>query len=209
MGVRCRAGEGRCGGVGRGGEREGSGEDDSGVRNKIATTDDQDRSALESRGNVWAIVVGAMTASETRPRCEAIGDGAFLNLRGRTAPTQLARPVGLARLGSEGPRGRSSGSRRCKTLREGEGAVRVVAGVLAHAGGGVDGVAVEAEKGSARPRPSPKRGAWALLGAAFLAGGAAGARPACVGVRYVGGAVGWGRDGRCWGGRERRELRCR
>jgi zinc transporter len=29
-------------------------------------------------------VIDAMTATETRPRCEAVGDGAFLNLRGRS-----------------------------------------------------------------------------------------------------------------------------
>ena len=50
----------------------------------LATTGDHGRDWLESRAHVPAIVVEAMTASETRPRCEAIGDGAFLNLRGRT-----------------------------------------------------------------------------------------------------------------------------
>ena len=47
-------------------------------------------------------VVDALTATETRPRCEAVGEGAVLNLRGRSS-----EPLGHARLsahlGGQGP----------------------------------------------------------------------------------------------------------
>lgn len=38
--------------------------------------------ALEQRGDVPEVVLAALVASETRPRCEQIGGGAFINLRG-------------------------------------------------------------------------------------------------------------------------------
>lgn len=50
----------------------------------LATTGDHRRDWLERSAHMPPTVVHAMTAHETRPRCEAIGDGAFLNLRGRT-----------------------------------------------------------------------------------------------------------------------------
>lgn len=50
----------------------------------LATTGDHRRDWLERSAHMPPTVVQAMTAQETRPRCEAISDGAFLNLRGRT-----------------------------------------------------------------------------------------------------------------------------
>jgi zinc transporter len=40
------------------------------------------REWLETRSNLPASVISALTAVETRPRCEQIGDGALINLRG-------------------------------------------------------------------------------------------------------------------------------
>ena len=43
---------------------------------------DGESSPLQTRGDVPDVVLAALVASETRPRCEQIGDGAFINLRG-------------------------------------------------------------------------------------------------------------------------------
>ncbi|CAM3140404.1 MULTISPECIES: zinc transporter ZntB [Sphingomonas] len=40
---------------------------------------------LRESAHVADYVVDALTATETRPRCEAVGEGAFLNLRGRSS----------------------------------------------------------------------------------------------------------------------------
>ncbi|WP_322964718.1 zinc transporter ZntB [Sphingomonas fuzhouensis] len=40
---------------------------------------------LGESAHIGAYVVDALTATETRPRCEAVGEGAFLNLRGRSS----------------------------------------------------------------------------------------------------------------------------
>jgi zinc transporter len=44
--------------------------------------DESCRRWLESRAGLARPVVSALTASETRPRCDSIGDGALINLRG-------------------------------------------------------------------------------------------------------------------------------
>lgn len=46
--------------------------------------DDETRGWLHATAALDDYVVDALTATETRPRCEAFGDGAFLNLRGRS-----------------------------------------------------------------------------------------------------------------------------
>lgn len=46
--------------------------------------DDETREWLSGPAGLDAYVVDALTATETRPRCEAFGEGAFLNLRGRS-----------------------------------------------------------------------------------------------------------------------------
>jgi len=40
---------------------------------------------LSDSAHVGDYVVDALTATETRPRCEAVGEGAFVNLRGRSS----------------------------------------------------------------------------------------------------------------------------
>ncbi|MET3436834.1 zinc transporter ZntB [Sphingomonas sp. 1185] len=40
---------------------------------------------LNDSAHVGDYVVDALTATETRPRCEAVGEGAFVNLRGRSS----------------------------------------------------------------------------------------------------------------------------
>lgn len=46
--------------------------------------DDETRAWLHETARLDDYVVDALTATETRPRCEAFGAGAFLNLRGRS-----------------------------------------------------------------------------------------------------------------------------
>lgn len=50
----------------------------------LATTDEEAQHFLCHEAALDDYVVDALTAVETRPRCEGIGDGAFLNLRGRS-----------------------------------------------------------------------------------------------------------------------------
>ena len=50
----------------------------------LATTAEHGQAWLRDDAKLPEYVVDALTATETRPRCEAIGDGAFLNLRGRS-----------------------------------------------------------------------------------------------------------------------------
>jgi zinc transporter len=46
---------------------------------------------LKEHAGIPEIVIYALTATETRPRCEAIGDGALINLRGPVATDEEAR----------------------------------------------------------------------------------------------------------------------
>lgn len=50
----------------------------------LAGIDDAAQAWLRDRAGLDEHVVEALTAAETRPRCEAFADGALLNLRGRT-----------------------------------------------------------------------------------------------------------------------------
>ena len=50
----------------------------------LSTTAEHGQAWLRDDAKLPEYVVDALTATETRPRCEAIGDGAFLNLRGRS-----------------------------------------------------------------------------------------------------------------------------
>ncbi len=50
----------------------------------LGAIDDDARIWLHETAALDDYVVDALTATETRPRCEAFGDGAFLNLRGRS-----------------------------------------------------------------------------------------------------------------------------
>ncbi|MGH2248913.1 CorA family divalent cation transporter, partial [Enterococcus faecalis] len=48
----------------------------------LSTTAEHAQLWLRERAKLPDYVVDALTAQETRPRCEAFDDGAFLNLRG-------------------------------------------------------------------------------------------------------------------------------
>jgi zinc transporter len=50
----------------------------------LASHDEEAQAYLRDVAGLEAYVVDALTATETRPRCEAVGGGAFLNLRGRS-----------------------------------------------------------------------------------------------------------------------------
>ncbi len=50
----------------------------------LETTDEQAQGWLRDTAALSDYVVDALTATETRPRCEAVGQGAFVNLRGRS-----------------------------------------------------------------------------------------------------------------------------
>lgn len=50
----------------------------------LNSTTEEARAWLRDAAGVPDFTIDALTAIETRPRCEKIGDGAFLNLRGRT-----------------------------------------------------------------------------------------------------------------------------
>ena len=50
----------------------------------LASHDDAAQAWLRDVAGLQPYVVEALTATETRPRCEPVGDGAFVNLRGRS-----------------------------------------------------------------------------------------------------------------------------
>ena len=50
----------------------------------LSTTAEHAQTWLRDEAKLLDYVVEALTATETRPRCEAVGEGAFLNLRGRS-----------------------------------------------------------------------------------------------------------------------------
>lgn len=51
----------------------------------LSTTAEHAQTWLRDEVQLPEFVVDALTATETRPRCEAFGNGAFLNLRGRSS----------------------------------------------------------------------------------------------------------------------------
>lgn len=48
----------------------------------LTLADDAVRAWLQQRARLPRVILDALTANETRPRCEAVGDGAVINLRG-------------------------------------------------------------------------------------------------------------------------------
>ncbi len=53
----------------------------------LSTNAEHAQAWLRDEARLQDYVVDALTATETRPRCEGVGDGAFLNLRGRSDET--------------------------------------------------------------------------------------------------------------------------
>lgn len=51
----------------------------------LSTNDERAQTLLREGAQIADYVVDALTAQETRPRCDAIDNGAFLNLRGRSS----------------------------------------------------------------------------------------------------------------------------
>ena len=51
----------------------------------LATNEEHAQTWLREVAKLENYVIDALTATETRPRCEAVGEGAFLNLRGRSS----------------------------------------------------------------------------------------------------------------------------
>ena len=51
----------------------------------LATNDAEAQQWLAEKAELPDYIIDSLTATETRPRCDAVGDGAFLNLRGRIA----------------------------------------------------------------------------------------------------------------------------
>jgi zinc transporter len=49
----------------------------------LATNDAEAQAWLADKAGLGDYLVDALTATETRPRCDAVGDGAYVNLRGR------------------------------------------------------------------------------------------------------------------------------
>lgn len=50
----------------------------------LNTNDERATTWLDQRAHLDDYVIDALTATETRPRCDAVGEGAVINLRGRT-----------------------------------------------------------------------------------------------------------------------------
>ncbi|HVI98201.1 MAG TPA: CorA family divalent cation transporter [Sphingomonas sp.] len=71
----------------------------------LSTNDREAQDWLRTKAELADYLVDALTAAETRPRCDAVGEGAFLNLRGNVAD-KAALPDALAsvRLWAVGPR---------------------------------------------------------------------------------------------------------
>lgn len=71
----------------------------------LSTSDAEAQEWLASEARLDRYVVDALTATETRPRCEQVGDGALVNLRGRSSE-DLASSDLLASVRIWGTRGR-------------------------------------------------------------------------------------------------------
>lgn len=56
----------------------------------LATNDAQAQDWLATKAGLGDYLVDALTATESRPRCDAVGEGAFLNLRGRMTENVVA-----------------------------------------------------------------------------------------------------------------------
>jgi zinc transporter len=64
----------------------------------LSTNDAVAQKWLTERAGLPDYVVDALTAAETRPRCEAIGEGAFVNLRGRSEQATPGDPLASVRI---------------------------------------------------------------------------------------------------------------
>jgi zinc transporter len=61
----------------------------------LTTNDERAKAWLGGEAQLGSIVLDALTAAETRPRCDAVGDGAVINLRGLSSEA-LAKSDPLA-----------------------------------------------------------------------------------------------------------------
>jgi len=65
----------------------------------LTSKDDAAQAWLAEEAGLPDYIIEPMTATETRPRCDAIADGAFLNLRGRTNdPMAMSDPLASVRI---------------------------------------------------------------------------------------------------------------
>jgi zinc transporter len=65
----------------------------------LLTNNEHAQSWLTDEAKAPDYIVDALTATETRPRCDALGDGAFLNLRGRSSEeTPSSEPLASVRI---------------------------------------------------------------------------------------------------------------
>ncbi len=65
----------------------------------VASKDDETKAWLADVARIPDYIVEALTATETRPRCDQIGEGAFLNLRGRSTETMtMSDPLASVRI---------------------------------------------------------------------------------------------------------------
>lgn len=96
--------------VARGGAREVTPEEAARVRRgfvwiHLTNRDDQVQGWLRDTARLEPFIVDALTALETRPRCDEVDGGAVLNLRGKTqAAMQSSDPLASVRLFATGDR---------------------------------------------------------------------------------------------------------
>lgn len=65
----------------------------------LTLNEQQSQDWLTEKAGLPEFVVEALTATETRPRCDQVGDGAFLNLRGRSDEAMaMSDPLASVRL---------------------------------------------------------------------------------------------------------------
>lgn len=65
----------------------------------LTTNDDEAKAWLAGEAKLPDFIVDALTATETRPRCDQIGDGAYLNLRGRSSDEMsMSDPLASVRI---------------------------------------------------------------------------------------------------------------
>ncbi|WCM26628.1 zinc transporter ZntB [Sphingomonas sp. QA11] len=65
----------------------------------LTTNNEHAQAWLVEEAKAPDYIVDALTATETRPRCDALGDGAFLNLRGRSSEeTPTSEPLASVRI---------------------------------------------------------------------------------------------------------------
>lgn len=65
----------------------------------LTSKEDETKNWLADIAGIPDYIVEALTATETRPRCDQIGEGAFLNLRGRSTETMtMSDPLASVRI---------------------------------------------------------------------------------------------------------------